>query len=71
MFSEFRMGPAASGSGLCYSGRVLFRVTKARVKKWENSGSRTHSKIRKHGITPNCSGNFKNIPESVIGIQFQ
>ena len=35
MFSEFRMGPAASGRGLRGIDRVLFKVTKSRVKKWE------------------------------------
>ena len=31
--SAFRVGPAASGRGLCDIGRVLFRVAKSRVKK--------------------------------------
>ena len=33
MTLAFRMGPAASGRGLCDIDRVLFRVTKSRVKK--------------------------------------
>ena len=32
MFSAFRVGPAASGRGLCDIDRVLFRVSKSRVK---------------------------------------
>jgi len=35
MISAFRMGSAASGRGLCDIDRVLFKVTKSRVKKWE------------------------------------
>ena len=35
MFSAFRIGPAASGHGLCDIDRVLFRVTKSRVKNWQ------------------------------------
>ena len=33
MFSPFRMGPAASGRGLCDIDRVLFKVTQSRVGK--------------------------------------
>ena len=35
MISTFRMGPTESERGLCDIDRVLFRVTKSRVKKWE------------------------------------
>ena len=35
MISEFRMGPAASGRGLCDIDRVQFRGTLSRVKKLE------------------------------------
>ena len=30
-----RMGPAASGRGLCDIDRVFFRVAKSRVQNWE------------------------------------
>ena len=33
MFSAFRMGPAANGNGLCDIDRILFRVTKPRIRK--------------------------------------
>ena len=35
MLSAFRMGPAAKGRGLCDIDRVLFGLTKSRVKKCE------------------------------------
>ena len=35
MILAFRMGPAASGRGLCDIDGVLFRVAQSRVKKWE------------------------------------
>ena len=38
MRTAFRMGPAASGRGLCDIDRVLFRVTKSRVKNWKVLG---------------------------------
>ena len=37
------MGPAASGRGLCDIDRVLFRVTKSRVKKWEVLAQRKYT----------------------------
>jgi len=40
MVSTFRMGPAASGHRLCDNDRVLFRVTKSRVKKLKIPGTR-------------------------------
>ena len=43
MFSEFCMGPAASGRGLCDSGRVVLRVTKAHVKKWNVQAQRKYT----------------------------
>ena len=38
MFPAFRMGPAASGRGLCDIDRILFRVTKLRVRKLGSPG---------------------------------
>jgi len=38
MFSAFRIGPAASGHGLCDIDRVLFRVTESRAKKLRSPG---------------------------------
>ena len=37
MFSVFRMGPGASGRGLCDIDIVLFRITKSCVLKNEKS----------------------------------
>ena len=35
MFSAFRMGPAASGCGLCDIDWVFFRISQSRVKNWK------------------------------------
>ena len=35
MYSAYRIGPAASGRGLCDIDTVLLRVTKSRIKKLE------------------------------------
>ena len=40
MVSAFRMGPAASRSGLCDMDSVLFRVTQSRVKKLGSPGTK-------------------------------
>ena len=45
MFSAFRKGPAASERGLCDIERVLFRVTKSRVRKL---GSSCTTKINRY-----------------------
>ena len=39
MFPAFRMGPAASGRGLCDIDRALFGVTKSHVKKLGLAGT--------------------------------
>ena len=39
MFPAFRMGPEASGRGLCDIDRILFRVTKSRVRKLGSPGT--------------------------------
>ena len=39
MFSAFRLGPMLSGRGLCDIDRILFRVTKSRVKKLGSPGT--------------------------------
>ena len=37
--TAFRMGPGASGRGLCDIDRVLFTVTESRVKKMGSPGT--------------------------------
>ena len=52
MLPAFRMRPdTASGRELDID-RILFSVTKSRVKN--GLSCRTHTKCRKHGISPKC-----------------
>ena len=48
MFSEWvRMGPAFSGRRLCDINRVLFRISKSRVKNWEVLARRKYTDYNK------------------------
>ena len=62
MFSAFRQGLSARGRGLCDIERALFRVTKSHSEQFSfdiiqsaSAGYWTHTKYRKHGISPGHS----------------